>query len=783
MLKTNQLKIGFLGLLLLIVFSFFPNSVNAQKPFSKQAQWITVSDATNKPNQWICFRKNFKISQLPKKSNAKIAVDSKYWLWINGKLIVHEGGLKRGPNPDDTYYDEVDLTKYLQIGQNTIAILVWYFGKNGFSHKSSGKAGLLFETPIGQTNLVSNATWMAQIHPSFGETKEPFPNYRLSESNVHFDARKELINWFSNTYNDSKWQSASEIGQAGIEPWNQFVLRPIPQWQLSDLLNYVSQRKVSTPKGDSIIAKLPKNLSILPYLKINASEGQLIDMRTDNYKGGSEYNVRSEYLTRTGDQEFESPAYFNGHEVRYFLPKGIKVIALKYRETRYNTQEISTFHCDDEFLNKLRQKAVNTLNLNLREVISDCPDRERAAWMADATINFGEIFYTYDAQSHDLIRKTASEFVNWQRPDSTLYFPVPNGAWKNELPSQVLATISTYGFWNYYRFTNDTATLKMIYPNVKKYLSLWKLDTNGLVKHRKGGWDWTDWGENIDVPVIENCWYYMALDASAKTAKLLGFEADTTEYSQKMQSIRGNFNHYFWDGKQYRSANYKGPTDDRGHGMAVVSGLAESSQYEAIKKILNTEYHASPYLEKYILEAFFMMQDARGGIARIKKRYKEMVDSPLTTLWEGWSIGDPKWGGGTYNHGWTGGPLTLMSEYIAGISPLSSGYKRFKIFPQIGNLNLVQAKVETPLGFIEVKIQRTKNELVISTKTPPTISGIISIPIHENIPTQISCNGKVIFKDEKYLGGLKEVELIPGDEHYFNFEVRKGGNYEFKAVF
>jgi hypothetical protein len=25
----------------------------------------------------------------------KIAVDSKYWLWVNGQLVVREGGLKR----------------------------------------------------------------------------------------------------------------------------------------------------------------------------------------------------------------------------------------------------------------------------------------------------------------------------------------------------------------------------------------------------------------------------------------------------------------------------------------------------------------------------------------------------------------------------------------------------------------------------------------------------------------------------------------------------------------
>ena len=45
---------------------------------------------------------------------ARIACDSKYWLWINGDLVVFEGQLKRGPTPSDTYFDEIDLSQKLK---------------------------------------------------------------------------------------------------------------------------------------------------------------------------------------------------------------------------------------------------------------------------------------------------------------------------------------------------------------------------------------------------------------------------------------------------------------------------------------------------------------------------------------------------------------------------------------------------------------------------------------------------------------------------------------------
>ena len=116
--------------------------------FAQDARWITASDENaDKTNTWIEFRKDFSIDKLDKKLSsveAEIAVDSKYWLWVNGEMVVFEGGLKRGPNPNDSYYDVVELLPYLKKGENSIRLLLWYFGKEGFSHKDSGKAGMIF---------------------------------------------------------------------------------------------------------------------------------------------------------------------------------------------------------------------------------------------------------------------------------------------------------------------------------------------------------------------------------------------------------------------------------------------------------------------------------------------------------------------------------------------------------------------------------------------------------------------------------------------------------------
>ena len=88
--------------------------------------------------------------------------------------------------------------------------------------------------------------------------------------------------------------------------------RPIPQWKNSGLLSYVSVRE--SLRGDTLFCRLPYNAQITPYLKVEAEAGKTIHIRMDNYEGGSERNVRAEYITREGEQEYESYGWMNGHE-------------------------------------------------------------------------------------------------------------------------------------------------------------------------------------------------------------------------------------------------------------------------------------------------------------------------------------------------------------------------------------------------------------------------------------------------------------------------------------
>ncbi len=695
-----------------------------------KAQWIGTDVGTDTVNTWINFRKEIDIKAISNEPIiARVAVDSKYWLWINGKMVVFEGGLKRGLTPKDTYYDNVDITSYLKKGTNTLAVLVWYFGKDGFSHKSSGKAGLVFDVQTVAFNILSDATWKAWLHPAYGETNAPHPNYRLPESNVAFDATKGNFDFTQPDFDDTEKLNAVIFGTVPTAPWNNLVQRPIPQWKDFGLKSYKNEPTfpfVST--GDTIKVRLPYNAQITPYFEIDAEEGLLIEMLTNNYRGGGPPNVRAEYTTIKGVQSYESFGWMNGETMYYVIPKGVKILDLKYRETGYNTEFTGNLKCDDDFYNRLWQKSLRTLYVTMRDNYMDCPDRERAQWWGDEVLESGEAFYALSPSSNKLVKKGILELMNWQRADSTIYSPIPAGNWHQELPTQMLSSIGTYGFWNYYWHTNDKETIAKVYDRVEKYLALWKLHDNGTVVARKGGWTWGDWGDNKDMPILFNTQYYMALDGYYRMSELLGKSEKAYLTKSKMKQYKKDFNAEFWNGTAYRSSEYKGKTDDRSQGLAVVSGLADAEKYEAILKILKEEKHASPYMEKYVLEAMFQMGYPDEALQRMQERFSTMVNHPdYTTLWEGWGIGAAGFGGGTTNHAWSGGGLTLLSQYVAGVYPTSAGYDTFQIKPQLGFLKKVNAVVPSVMGNIAVEIDVTKG-YELKLKIPKNTRAKVYVP-------------------------------------------------------
>ena len=728
-----------------------------------KADWITAVENQNATNTWIAFHRKVKIEDIAEEALARIAVDSKYWLWINGERVVFEGQLKRGPTPQDTYYDEVDIGSYLSKGVNDIAILLWYFGKDGFSHNSSGKAALIFECITPAFEILSDNCWKAILHPGFSNTGKPHPNFRIPESNIHFNAVKGSFSFTEKGFQPKGWRAAKFLGKVPMAPWNNLIKRPVPLWKDFGLKEYVDVPETPfVSNGERIVCQLPYNAQVTPYFEVEANAGQMIELSTDHYTGGGPVNVRGEYVTKQGEQSYENLGWMNGHKVYYEMPKGVRVLSLKYRETGYDCEFTGSFECNDPFYNKLWEKAVRTLYVTMRDTYMDCPDRERSQWWGDMVVESGETFYALSPEASDLTKKGILELINWQREDNTIFSPIPAGNWDKELPGQMLASVGYFGFWNYYWNTGDIETIEKVYGGVGRYLDIWELDDRGVLKQRSGGWYWGDWGSNVDKHLLINEWYYLALEGYKRMSEILGRKAAVKETEKKMKAFKQAFNKAFWQGDQYRSEGYKDDIDDRSQGLAVVAGLADEDKYDEVLKVLKTQTHASPYMEKYMIEALFLMGEAEFGMERMKARFKKMVEHPeITTLWEGWGIGKDGYGGGSTNHAWSGGGLTILSQYVAGIYPLEVGFKTFKVKPELAQLTEVSVRVPSIQGEIALDIEKTGNEMAITLTVPEGSQAVLQLPGYKLSNQSFKLYDK---------NGPEEGLLIPAGNYEFTFD-------------
>ena len=687
----------------------------------EQSTTITSWDVeTGSPNQWVAFRKDIVLDEVPGSAVARIAVDSKYWLWVNGEMVVFEGELKRGPNPHDSYFDVVDLGSYLQKGENRIALLLWYFGKDGFSHLGSGKAQMWFDCP--EIGIKSDESWLSRILPAYGKANCPEPNYRLSETSISFDAREDIGDWQTGELDGF---APSMVIESTLGKLHR---RPIPQWKDFG----IKEAAFETRPGedcDTVIARLPHNMQMTPILTVEAEKGgRRILIETDHAKVGAEC-LRAEYITKAGIQEYESLGWLNGMKIILTVQHGAKVTGIKYRETGYDTAPEGTFSCDDPFYNKFWEKGLRTIYVNARDNFFDCPERERGQWWGDIVTILGESFYTYSPSLHYLIRKGIRELCDWQRPDSILFSPIP-GNYGVELPCQMLAAVGRYGFWTYYMNTGDKATIEYVYPAVKRYLATYHVGADGLLEWHDGDWNWGDWGSNRDMRLLQSMWYCLALQSISDMADLIGKPDEGGAYWKQLDELKDAINRVAWTGTSYRHPDYQGETDDRVQALAVVAGIAGLDKFDALFEVFKNEEHASPYMEKYVMEALFCIGHGDYALERERKRYDFIVNHPdFDTLFENWDVGvDGDWDCGSVNHAWSGGPLAVLPTKMFGVYPLEAGWKRFAVCPDEHIFNDCSLSFPTVQGTVSVSCKRSGDVVQLDVVVPDGSSAEVNVP-------------------------------------------------------
>ena len=198
-----------------------------------------------------------------------------------------------------------------------------------------------------------------------------------------------------------------------------------------------------------------------------------------------------------------------------------------------------------------------------------------------------------------------------------------------------------------------------------------------------------------------------------------------------MTSIEEN-----WHDVYYTPLGFKDPDskyiDDRANAMLALSGLAREEDYDVISMVLSGIYEASPFCEKYVLEALCVMGREDLAIQRMLDRYDGMLKDEYDTLWEQFTNDI-----GTINHGWTAAPLYILSKYVAGIAPTKAGFEAYEITPA-DVLESFSCTVDTPKGLITVSMTKTDGTVTI-TVDAIAAEGIVKLP--DSFGTEVSVTG------------------------------------------
>jgi alpha-L-rhamnosidase len=189
------------------------------------ARWIWTPGDPAPKNAYAHFRKGLTLAAAPREVKAHITADSRYQLWVNGRLAG------RGPVRSDRrhlYYDTWDLTPLLRKGGNSLAVLVHHYGETTFQYMQ-GRGGLLAEFVGfgGQVLAATDATWRTRRSTAWAGGR-PRMSIQLGFNEV-YDAREAPVGWTEAEFQDAGWEAAVELGPAGMEPWPNLVARDIPK--------------------------------------------------------------------------------------------------------------------------------------------------------------------------------------------------------------------------------------------------------------------------------------------------------------------------------------------------------------------------------------------------------------------------------------------------------------------------------------------------------------------------------------------------------------------------
>ena len=700
------------------------------------------------------FRRTFTADKEAASAELIITGLGYYELFVNGKKITKGPLAPYRSNIDDyIYYDSYDIASELSVGKNVIGIMlgngirnapgayIWDFEKARFRGAPITAFSLTvkYKDGSGET-VVSDTETLTAPSPVI------FDDLHFGE---YYDARLEITGWNLPDFDDSGWSRAVPAepprGEARLCEADPITVRSV-----------IKPVSVTEYKDGSYIYDFGVNTAGLCRLRINGTEGQKVLMRYfETFVDGEPYfrNNRFDPDDRFQEDEYycsgkgteEYTPHFTYHGFRYVLVSGITAEQanselLTYLEMGSDIKQSGAFTCSDGTVNKIQEATVRSDTSNFFYFPTDCPQREKNGWTADASLSAEQVLLNLSPEK---------SYKEWMRniykslnDKGQLPGIIPTGGWgyhwgNGPAWDNVIVYIPYYT----YKYCGDRQMLEELAAPLMRYLNYLfsRLDGKGLIAIGLG--DWCQVGlieDQFKTPLVVTD-TILTCDIAEKATFIygeLGMEAQKRFALSLAERTRAAFRENLID---KASLTVEGGTQT-GQAMALFYGMfTEEEKARALDVLVKYIHEADDHFDTGVLggKVIYRVLAENGYVDLAYKMitrpdypsYGNWIARGATTLWEAFYPENGRIL--SLNHHFWGDVSAWFYIYLAGmkINPTCRDTTEVDIKPCFAEaLSEVSAYHDMPDGKISVSWNRNGGKITLAIEAADKLHGKIGLP-------------------------------------------------------
>ncbi len=765
MMKKLFFSVTFFVLLLSQIFSAELKTENIPS-ILKEAQWIWNSNPDGDlTNLYVQFRKSFEIKDVLENTKVYITADQAYRLYVNGKYVA--SGPARGYQISWPY-DEINVSKYLKVGKNLIAIRAYTPNRSSFGYLTQGMAGVLFAADFGNgVKIVSNSSWKSRRQDGCNRDTVPF-SLQITGNQEMIDFNIEDSNWMNENYDDSKWSSSSSGRVWNSMPYYTLEARGTPMMDEQTLLG---AKLIGTSNGKSEGSqKFIRNVSALlksenlkhakvdgdsssvtfkpskdgefqsavfdfgkfmvgmPILEIEGAKGgEIVDIQFSEWVDEdlqpsimtfthSRISLAGRVICKSGALTHE---FFHLMGFRYALvrvrnnPDSQLTVTPKVRWAAYPLGGENNFSTSNEYVNKLWQACRHGQRICTLDAYVDTPMREQAMWWGDARVQSWNTFMLENDAK--VLRRGIRIMTGQHTPSGLLYGHAPTMAHTCILPDFNLTWILT--LWDYYWQTGDVEAYlshKDTVDMILKYFDSFTNPNTGLINFDERYWLFLDWTkiQKNGQPTLLSMWLLYALQNLEKLADAANMPQEKQEYALRAEKIR--------------TAIMKNCLNSDG---IFIDGIFQNGKLnpntsihvQVLARLCKLEFNFEKATQDLILPYLNGAQKPDDPSAywvvylldlMIDEGYAEPSYNYIKTNWKEmaeygstFENFNPKKLGVTHSHAWSAHPLFLLPKILLGVKQTAPAWKTVSIKPNYLE-DEARAIYPTPQGQLKVSYKK-----------------------------------------------------------------------------